>query len=239
MKRTCLKLMAIMLILVAAFCDIYAVGEETDRIDLENNIVFFGTYPQTTEGTDRTPVEWIILEKSDKAALLLSKYALDVQPFNTNFLEGIYWDNCSLRKWMNEDFLNDAFSAEEQEAMYVLNVDNSISQGRPNGGNTSVHRDRTKDAVFLLSYYEAFEKYFKKDEDRVCLMTDYVLALNHGKVYKKKSGKGIATWWLRSPIYPKEGMIMTYMGTMLSTNNPSRCEVRPAIIINLKANVFK
>ncbi len=226
-------------LLVSLLCMTGALGDSEDRLDLENNKVFFGTYPQTKDGTDRTPIEWIVLEKSDKAALLLSRYVLVEQPFHTNFLDKIYWDNCSLRSWLNSTFLNDAFTEEEQKAIYLVNIDNSRLQGRPNGGNTSVDRETTKDYVFLLSYSEVFDKYLKKEDKRICLMTDYVLAQRNGKVYKKQNGKGIAAWWLRSPIYPKEGMIVTYMGNMLDQNNSSKAGVRPAIIISLTSDVFE
>ena len=265
MKKTCARLLAALLLLAlclgaasaedgtvftdtspqAAEGSTVSAGTETqaaeggDRLDLANDTVFFGTYPQTAEGGEE-PIEWIVLDKGKSAALLLSRYALDDQPFHNSFLEKIYWDNCSLRVWLNEDFLNKAFTPEEQKALYQVNVDNGLSQGRPNGGNTSVARETTKDYVFLLSWKEAFETYFKKDEDRVCLMTDYVFqVLNYGKAYKKKDGKGIAGWWLRSPTYPKAGMLVTYKGNMTDQNNIGRCGIRPAIIIDLDADCFK
>ena len=48
------------------------------------SIVTFGRYPQTKDGTDETPIEWIVLEvdRVNHRALLLSKYGLDMQRNN-------------------------------------------------------------------------------------------------------------------------------------------------------------
>ena len=84
------------------------------------DIVTFGRYPQTAEGTDQTPIEWIVLDYDEKEnkALLLSKYGLDVKPYNTEWT-GITWEKCTLRTWLNGEFLNKAFSAGEQSAILM------------------------------------------------------------------------------------------------------------------------
>ena len=82
------------------------------------DVVTFGKYPQTAAGTDQTPIEWIVLDVQDGKALLLSKYGLEMKQYNTEYTD-ITWETCTLRTWLNSDFLNKAFSSEEQSAILI------------------------------------------------------------------------------------------------------------------------
>ncbi len=134
----------------------------------------FGSYPQTAVGNDDTPIEWLVLENDGETALLISRYALDCQPYNTVF-ESTTWEQCTLRSWLNDEFYNRAFSAEEKQNVVVSNV------------------SATEDNVFLLNIGEA-QKYFNSDEARRCATTDY--AIRQG-VWA--DSEGLCFWWLRSP----------------------------------------
>ena len=46
------------------------------------NYVEFGSYSQTSSGTDDTPIEWLVLARDGDKALLISKCALDRRPYN-------------------------------------------------------------------------------------------------------------------------------------------------------------
>lgn len=120
------------------------------------NYVTFGTYPQTKAGNDATPIEWLVLARDGDKALLISRYALDAQPYNKDYTS-VTWETCTLRTWLNGTFYNKAFSSAEQAAILTTNVDNSKNQcysgWSTSGGNN------TQDKVFLLSYAEA-NKYF-------------------------------------------------------------------------------
>ena len=101
----------------------------------------------------------------------MSRYNLDVQPYN-KASGSVTWEKCTLRTWLNNDFLNSAFIANEQRAILTTNVNNSKWQEYSgwdiSGGNN------TQDKVFLLSYEEA-SKYFTSDSARVCNNTAYVV----------------------------------------------------------------
>lgn len=57
------------------------------------------------------PVQWIIIDAAN--GFLLSKKVLDYQVFNkTDWLDST-WETATIRSWLNERFLNDAFSADE------------------------------------------------------------------------------------------------------------------------------
>lgn len=60
------------------------------------NYVTFGTYPQTKAGNDATPIEWLVLARDGDKALLISRYALDAQPYNKDYTS-VTWETCTLR----------------------------------------------------------------------------------------------------------------------------------------------
>ncbi len=93
-------------------------------------------------------------DRKENKALLLSKYGLDAKPYNAE--EGdATWEKCSLRSWLNGEFLQSAFSADEQTAILTTAVDNSNSQGLHNSRWDEDGGNNTQDQIFLLSYAEA------------------------------------------------------------------------------------
>ena len=118
--------------------------------------VTFGSYEQdNNEENGREPVEWIVLDYDavNNRALLLSRFGLDVQPFNTEDTNTT-WEKCTLRTWLNGTFLNKTFTAQERERILLTKVDNSISQGYNSWFPCGIN---TQDRIFLLSYAEANE----------------------------------------------------------------------------------
>ena len=155
--------------------------------------ITFGTYPQTTEGTDSTPIEWLVLAKEEDKALLISKYALDCGPYNTEDTD-VTWETCTLRKWLNNEFYNKAFSAEEKRNIVLSKVTaDKNPKYSTNPGND------TNDNVFLLSIPEV-KRYFKDNASHMCAPTDY--AVKKGVYTDSKNrvdGRASCWWWLRSP----------------------------------------
>ena len=148
----------------------------------------FGSYPQTKTGNDDTPIEWLILESDGETALLISRYALDCKPYNKN--KDTTWETCTLRGWLNDEFFNKAFSADEKKS--ILQSDVSADKNpeyNVNPGNA------TKDKVFLLSVVEA-NKYFKSNDARMCAPTDYAIQRGEWGPYESRN---VCRWWLRSP----------------------------------------
>ena len=150
------------------------------------NYVVFGIYPQTSSCTDETPIEWLVLDRDGNEALLISRYALDCQPYNTYEFD-VTWENCTLRQWLNDGFYNGAFSGEEKNTIiqsYISADDNSYF-GTDAG-------DDVEDNVFLLNINES-QRYFSDDDDRICYPTDY--AKQQGAWVDEN---GACRWWLRS-----------------------------------------
>lgn len=82
--------------------------------------VKFGNYMQNdAKGKVKEPIEWIVLDKKDGQALLLSKYILDCKSMinkkeNVSFNPLGCWEGSDLLKWLNNDFLNIAFTKDDQ-----------------------------------------------------------------------------------------------------------------------------
>lgn len=157
--------------------------------------VFFGSYEQDNNTSNgKEDVEWIVLAKEENKILVISDKALECQRYNTSYTD-ITWEKCTLRKWMNDTFLNAAFSAEEQAQIQSTNVSaDKNPEYSTNPGNA------TTDKVFLLSINEV-NKYFSSDEARKCAPTPYAVAQGAytGDSYMTASGEATCMWWLRSP----------------------------------------
>ena len=154
----------------------------------------FGTYEQDLITPDeKEDIEWIVLDKDGTKLLLISKYALDCQPYNTGFID-VTWESCSLRKWLNETFLNEAFSAEEADRIVASTV---TADGNPDYSVWSAGLD-TEDQVFLLSMTEV-TKYFSSDQDRMCKLSAYEIQYGTGDTSVGNMYGVNGEWWLRTP----------------------------------------
>ena len=221
--------------------------DNPDSIKTVGEYVVFGRYPQTEEGNDNTPIEWLVLDydEENQRVLLLSRYGLDAMAYHRLELD-ITWEKCDLRKWLNNDFVDTAFTGEERNAILTTKVDNGSQQnfGKHNGSFD------TEDQVFLLSYLEA-NRYFgvdrlKYDTAGRLHPTDYAASkLSPDKpssVYQTEIGETAIGWWLRSPggsfkcatLVLKSGEVSTWQ----SVTDTQYC-VRPAIWVDLNAAFFK
>ena len=148
--------------------------------------VFLGTYEQDNNTSNgKEDIAWLVLEVKDGKALVVSKYALDCKQYNTSNTD-VTWETCTLRKWLNNDFINAAFSSYEKAMIPTVTV--SADKNSTNPGNA------TQDQVFLLSITEA-NKYFGSDSARQCKPTDYAFA--NGAYFNSVNGN--CWWWLRPP----------------------------------------
>ena len=114
------KLLSIILILVILCVSAVAMAENTNQDSSgisAGDVVTFGHYEQDNN-LDNGPeaIEWIVLDMQEGKALLLSKYGLDAIPYNTEYVN-ITWEQCTLRTWLNQDFLKTAFDEKEQSAI--------------------------------------------------------------------------------------------------------------------------
>ncbi|MBQ7220528.1 MAG: hypothetical protein IJS28_06065 [Synergistaceae bacterium] len=108
--------------------------------------VQFGKYYRDSE--ELSPITWLVLYEDSDSLLLITKYCIDSIPYNETRAT-VTWEACTLRQWLNGEFLHTAFTSQEQEA---------ISR-----------------SVFLLSLDDAV-KYMPNDSDRRCSPTSYAIS---------------------------------------------------------------
>ncbi|MDY6017558.1 MAG: TIR domain-containing protein, partial [Oscillospiraceae bacterium] len=78
------------------------------KVAKAGDYVFFGAYEQDNSASNgKEHIEWLVLEVKDGKALVISKYALDCKQYNTNYTD-VTWEACTLRRWLNNDFINAA-----------------------------------------------------------------------------------------------------------------------------------
>ena len=113
--------------------------------------------------------DWRVLDVQNGKVLLISKDVTHVKkPYNES-RTGVTWENCTLRQWLNRDFLSE-FSSQEQSQICLSTIPNEDNQWyKTKGGN------RTTDRIFLLSLDE----------------------VNNYRAAKFDNSQ--AWWWLRSP----------------------------------------
>ena len=196
---------------------------------------FFGKYEQNYNTSNvKEDIEWIVLAKENGRALLISKYALDGKAYNTS-CTNVTWEICTLRKWLNNDFINSAFTTYEKTMISTVTV-----SADKNPKYRTYPGDTTTDKVFLLSITEA-EKYFTSDNARKCAPTAYAKAQGAWASDDDKTASGEATcgWWLRSPGYTQESAaIVNFVGDVNEGGHyviNDRVAVRPALWIDLNS----
>lgn len=153
--------------------------------------IFFGEYEQdNNSGNGKENIEWIVIAKDDNKILILSKYALDCQPFNSEKVETT-WEKCSLRMWLNNEFLNLAFGNDEQTLIKESNIvaNESFTHKLIVGTDTI-------DKVFILNITET-HKYLSEDDKR-CVPTAYAQSQGARVTHDDGVANGKCYWWLRS-----------------------------------------
>ena len=177
------------------------------------DLVTYGYYPQSSANT-RDLIEWKVIDKQGGNLLLISKYALDSKKFNENYVDTV-WKNCSLRAWLNGEFIEKAFTTEQINGIIPASV---VPEARPDTiGNIG---ETTTDKVFIFSILEA-EKYFKSNAERATIPTAY--AKEQG-VY---SYDGRCCYWLRN--VGNKMAVDVYHGGHIDKNGYSIISTIPAV----------
>ncbi len=216
---------------------LYAVWSKKKDVKA-GEIITFGHYPQNANGKDNTAIEWIVLEVNEKEhkALVISKYGLDAKPYNTQHND-VTWAECSLRRWLNGEFMNRAFTSAEQRAILETEVDNSKAQGY--SGWSASGGKNTQDKIFLLSYAEA-NRYFKVTSENMSNTASRVAPTAHAKAQGAfLSGNGTGWWWLRSPGISNSGAAYVIPVGALRSSSVSEVSgcVRPAMWVDLDSGI--
>lgn len=124
---------------------------------VRGDIVELGSYKQSKNlngNWDASAINWIVLDVTEDKALLLSKGGLTYRAYSEN--SNSSWDNSSLRGWLNQEFVQTAFSNEELSIIISSND--------------------TSDLVFCLSKEEVLE-YLPSANERICIPTAYAMSV--------------------------------------------------------------
>jgi hypothetical protein len=203
-------------------------------------IITFGIYPQTADGADRTPIKWRVLQNSGRELFILSEYILDCKRYHGEYVD-ITWRDCDVRKWLNDEFYNAAFSAAEKGIVKTTRCTDN-GEGSPD----------TEDKVFLLSVAEVkrltdilgkdlrravgteFAKVKKADG---CHLYVYDKSVDDDYVTKNGKKHGCSWWWLRTQ--GNSSSRAFFVGTRASIRSYCRVNrtsygVRPALQLDLQ-----
>ena len=136
--------------------------------------VSFGKDPNTD-----TAILWRVLDIDlmNGLVLLLAERAVDSSISYHDYYDSVTWAECSLREWLNNDFIQEYFRSFERRKIIRKQLTNKANEEYAVRGGKS-----TRDQVFLLSI-EEFELYTQQIKHRICLDQD----------------DNTCKWWLRSP----------------------------------------
>ncbi len=150
-------------------------------------------------GSEKTPLEWEILDydENNKKALLITRYVVDELQYNSSTKKNS-WADSSLRKYLNEDFINKSFSESERKLISQVTLNNETMQG--------TKQKDTKDKVYILSYAE-YMKYFPIPYYEEKKTGSYTYFYNWININKEKQDRNI---WLRS--YDEENNVIMDAG---------------------------
>ena len=190
----------------------------------KGDVITFGKYEQdkdTSNGAE--PIEWEVLDSDADEILVISKYILDVIPYDTE-KNDTTWETCTLRNWLNNEFYNTAFSSSEQDKIKISELNNADNHFKIKGAND------TKDRIFLLNIDEIFNlfeinyfdtedswgfgesllsegSFYAIDKDlQYRVLDDSKLEFVNEELYSHSSqlysdssrGSSYGAWWLRS-----------------------------------------
>lgn len=191
--------------------------------------VYFGYYFQSGD-TVKDAIKWRVLSVDGDDAFLLADKNLDCQPYNKEYTH-VTWETCSVRNWLNNAFLNNAFTEEEQCAIQVTKIRYNY---------TSINT--TEDKIYLLSPSESltlnygFSSKVDKTETRMAKNTPYATAQG---TFTSDLGNG--TWWLRYSDSSHASWVSNY-GRCYEEDNlkvpvdSTDIAVRPALHLNLSSS---
>ena len=197
--------------------------------------------PETWHYFAYSPIKWRILKQTADKAVLLADRMPDTCPFN-DIYKDTSWSDCSLRQWLNGEFLSRAFTQQERSAIEETDVKNA-----PNYFFGTDCGPDTKDCVFVLSESETFSsplavEYGFSDSDSgndpARRFRSTLYAKCRGAWWSPVDGYlGTSFWFMRSVGYTKANVV--YVGESGDTYNRgivvtcNDAAVLPAITLDL------
>ncbi|MBR4749299.1 MAG: hypothetical protein IK083_07005 [Abditibacteriota bacterium] len=182
------------------------------------DIVYFGSFEQDNDASNgKEAIEWYLLKFKDYVQLI-SVYGLEARPYSDSKNSGA-WEDCSLRKYLNNEFLTSSFTLAEQDLISSWGIKNGKGKNNTSGGGD------TEDKIIILSADEA-KGVFTGDSTRKCFSTP-----------DREKGE-THPYWLRTPGSSKDkAAFVDAKGKINSTGSVITDDgylVRPSLYIWMK-----
>ena len=166
MKKTISFFLCILVLFSAVGMNAYALNAEETAVK-KGDIISFGHYEQDNNVKNgNEDIEWIVLDVQGDKCYLLSSCILDGKKFNEKETGARpSWKTSAIRKWLNNDFINQAFSDEEKDAIVCSSIKSSdwLQAYSP---------EYSEDYIFLMSFDEISD-YFSDVEIIPYAISDY------------------------------------------------------------------
>ncbi len=209
----------------------------------------YGYEPSQTYWFQFEPVTWKVLDPD--SGLVLCTGAIDAQAYHNYIIydryNDEYWGDADpvqkyrandyahsdIRAWLNEDFINTAFSTAQQENIKVSELDNSLANS---GSDTYVYAS-TSDKIFLPSVSDVTAYGFDsdrnaQDEARRMAPSDYAKCQGIWENTTKTS-----FWWLRAP--NSSGSVHTVSPYGMLGGNSLPCSTSVGVVPALRMQELK
>ena len=167
------------------------------------DFITVGRYEQDNNLTNGPePIEWRVLDKKDGKLLVISDKSLYESGFAYLGWQPVpqNWESSCARGWLNNYFMQTAFTPAEQARVVLTNVHTEPTEGSPIDPGPD-----TQDYMFLLSGQEA-SAYFPTAESRRTKTTAYALSRrSESRAHQGFDGDlgvwrtNVSFWLLRSP----------------------------------------
>lgn len=167
---------------MGSYPQIYKIDDESMKEFHENP----SKTPNMKYVTINDSIKWIVLDYDEKEgkALLFSEKILDGYPYSDSGLNDS-WSDSKLRKFLNEEFYNKAFSNAEKNNILTTELKTVSS-------SSDDKQDESNDKIFILSD-EDIKNYYPDWKSRIGKMTSYAAK----SVPYDDGEKNTGSYWIR------------------------------------------
>lgn len=124
---------------------------------MDKRVITLGTW-------DGKPIEWLVLKRDEFLLLCISKTVIFNHCFNDDESKGSNYDTSDIRKYLNNEFWNKAFSKDEKKKIVNIKLSDS---------------NNAKDDIFLLSKSEI--ESLMTQQERICGAWWYTRTANNNQ----------------------------------------------------------
>lgn len=173
------------------------------------------------------PIHWRVLRIDQNNALIASCAGVATLPYDEEG-KAVNWSSCSLRHWLNNEFLKEAFSENEQSQINSTYLPDSQE-------DVDFSNDKAADSVFILSLQEA-TAYLTVEERRLLSSSQTTRAWHSSDGLRE-----IVRWWLRDTdkdaVEKTRSLVCDFDGKLgfSQKNSAKTIAVRAAMWVNTDA----